>query len=249
MPLLPTVEAEFGKWVELRRRDLGYRSREQFAVVADISERTLAAIEQGEGLLNRNRSTKGALARALQVSVRTLEALARGERVEVPPPVSTPAAGYNANAMPPDARHQNLKPIPVLGRSVAGHGVEEFDQGPEAPGYVYLPPGIAGGDPDAFAVQVTGDSMKPYLRPGDWCVCSPKAQEVQGGLYFIQQTGALDEANRLKLVFPVPDDDELLELRSTNVVKYPPVRVRRSDIGRPALVLYVIRPADNLGIY
>lgn len=235
-------------FVTERRKALGYTSREAFAADAGVSSSTITKIERAEGRVP-NRSTRRLLAAALLVPLNVLEAVARGEDVAVPAPQKPSAGhGYNANAIPGEARHANLRPVPMLGKSVAGHGIEEADRGAEADRYVYIPPNLVQGDPDAFAVEVTGDSMKPYLQVGDWVVCSAKAAETPGGLYFIQHTGALDEANRLKLVFSVPDDDTVLELRSTNP-KYPPVRVRKEDIGTPALVLYVVRPAERLGLY
>ena len=239
------VADKLAEFVMLRRKRLGYESRAALASAADISERTITDVERGGGLSHRNRSTRVGLARALQVPIAYLDQVERGLDVEAnPPPAAQRRASVTGFSHEP---HPSLRSVPILGASRAGHGDEGVDNAAAPVGHLHLPPAAAG-HADTFAVEVKGDSMRPHLQPGDFVVCNPAAEEVPGGLYFIQHTGALDDANRLKLVWPVAGDDAMLDLRSTNP-RYPAVRVRKEDIGRPALVMYVVRRADKLGIY
>jgi SOS-response transcriptional repressor LexA len=237
------ADKRFGLLAIRRREELGFSTREAFVRASGLSQSTVQAVENGRGFLHRNRSVKILYAEALRLPLSVLEEAAEGRRDAFPPllPGSGPPRSVGG-------RHPRLRAVPVLGLSSAGLGLEAFERGPEMQQFAYVPPSIVEGDPDAFAVQVEGDSMKPYLSPGDWCVCTGRQLDVKGALYFLQGNGGLDDSNRLKLVFPVAGDEGLLELRSTNV-RFPPVRVRKEDVGRAALVLYVIRPAENLGIY
>lgn len=73
-----------------------------------------------------------------------------------------------------------LKQIPLLGFAKAGKGGFFSDSGfPEGSGWEEIDvPGIT--DPEAYALEITGDSMVPVYREGDVIVISPSATIRKG---------------------------------------------------------------------
>lgn len=193
-----------------------------------------------------NERTREGLAKALRVPVESVEQLERGQIDDLPP--SAPAAwelvSDAARHVPADARIPGMATVPILGRSPAGSGGASVEPGYGHSRVLHLPEHI-GRNPNVFAVEVIGTSMAPFLREGDWVVCNPSIrQSLAGAVYYVQGVGALDESSRIKRVYPVEGDAELLELRSNNT-DYPSVRVGVHE-ARLALVVYVVRPAESL---
>lgn len=79
--------------------------------------------------------------------------------------------------------------LPVLGYARGGSDVMTIN--PEAPmGEVDAPPGIAG-VPDAYAVEVVGDSHEPRLRAGDVAFVHPHKALARGCDCVIQMEGGV----------------------------------------------------------
>jgi phage repressor protein C with HTH and peptisase S24 domain len=78
--------------------------------------------------------------------------------------------------------------IPVIGLAQAGAAGFFDDAGyPTSAGWDELPfPEI--GDPNAYALEITGESMLPVYRPGDHVVLSPKAQIRRGDRVVVKTT-------------------------------------------------------------
>lgn len=147
-------------------------------------------------------------------------------------------------AMPPDVIHKSMVPVPMINMTSAGLGATSTDLGYAsgvADKYILLAPHQSG-DPNMFAVQVTGDSCQPYLFDGDYVVASPAADFVNGALHVVQMKSGGEDLNTLKCVRLV--DEENVDLVSPNAVKYLPRRIPRADVVRMALVVYLIRSMD-----
>lgn len=123
--------------------------------------------------------------------------LSRKIRESLPPPETTPPEDEAAQTAkkPADARvgilagmlpggtlpGAGLPGVPLVNKVSAGYprGFTDLDYPARiADDYVAAP--FAGGDPDAFAATVVGESMLPEYREGDIVIFSPAADVVDG---------------------------------------------------------------------
>ena len=101
--------------------------------------------------------------------------------------------------------------VPMLGLAQAGAGDHFDDNGfPAGKGWdeVALPPG---GDEHAYALEISGDSMKPTYRDGDVIVVSPGTPIRRGDRVVVRTTGGEMMVKELKR-----RTAKLLELQSIN---------------------------------
>lgn len=142
-------------------------------------------------------------------SLKSLEAIARAFDV----PVS-----YLTEETPPSAE------IPVVAFASAGAGVDFTDQGfPAGTGMYNLPrpPGFS--DPNAFAVEISGDSMVPKYRDGQVVVVDTRKQPVSGDYAVVGLVSGEKFVKRYRLA------GGRIVLESVNSL-YPPVVVEPLDV-------------------
>jgi phage repressor protein C with HTH and peptisase S24 domain len=91
-----------------------------------------------------------------------------------------------------------------------------------------------------FVVIARGDSMRPYINPGDLLVCSDEPQKIKDGRAVIVNLKTIPEhySSNAKLIRFL--DDESVLLYSINT-KHPPMIVKKSDIFRIYKVVRIIR--------
>lgn len=113
--------------------------------------------------------------------------------------------------------------IPLLGRAGAGRRVFSEDGYPVGEGYrkVHRPYDLF--DPNAFAVEVEGDSMSPRYEDGDIVICSPAKGWTSGDYCVVIKKD--DEV----LVKKVGDKDGAVILYSTNQA-YDPILLNKEEI-------------------
>ncbi len=90
-----------------------------------------------------------------------------------------------------------------------------------------------------YIIRVSGSSMYPKYGNGDLLGCKPikDLSFFQWGKPYVLDT---DQGAMVKRLYPVPDNDEVLECRSDNE-RYPPFPIRKESIYRIAIVVGVIR--------
>lgn len=126
------------------------------------------------------------------------------------------------------SHHVEGKGIPIINKTPAGHPADYQDVGVDH--YSYCPIfAEAVGDPDAFAVEVVGDSMAPEWREGDVIICSPREKCENGDPCFVQFDGSHDDGNTFKRVYDLGDGR--LELRPDNS-RHKPIIVPREAVIR-----------------
>jgi len=208
------------------RREILDLSQEQVAQATDgdVTVSTLGKIERGE-TRNPNRTTLRAIAKVLGIIPNHLFDLADGKSGELsveafydPHSFAGGSVGSYAKAVPEQLRqHPHLKRwAPVVNNSQGGQAQEYTDPyANTGHGGQYLPiPPDAIPDGDLFFVRVVGDSMREYIRPGDWVLCTPNTRFVDGAVYCVQFDGERANGNCLKFVFK--RDAEHYELRPGN---------------------------------
>ena len=105
-----------------------------------------------------------------------------------------------------------VRNVPVIGMAQAGKG-GHFDDGghPVGRGWDEIPfPGI--GDPAAFALEISGDSMEPVYRDGDRVVISPAANIRRGDRVVLKTAAGEVMAKEL-----VRQTANKVEVRSLNI--------------------------------
>lgn len=108
--------------------------------------------------------------------------------------------------------------IPLVGRGGAGRGQYSVDGYPVGQGWKRMTRPYDLKDPNAFAVEVVGDSMDPVFKNRDVVICSPAAQWYSGD-YCVVKTE--DGEYMIKRVHK---SDKQLTLMSENP-KYEPIVV------------------------
>ncbi|OQY07639.1 MAG: hypothetical protein B6I25_01300 [Planctomycetales bacterium 4572_13] len=102
--------------------------------------------------------------------------------------------------------------VPIINKVPAGYPAEFDDMGYPvgfADDYVRCPDIH---DPNAFAVRVVGDSMRPKFTEGDVVIFSPKADVANGDDCFVRLTGPHETT--FKRVFSAPDKEMRLQPRN-----------------------------------
>lgn len=171
----------------------------ELAEKADVSTTTIRNLEKGTN--QPNAKTRMAIVRSLGYSTYE-EMLAATGHISTPRHRETPADGDS---------------IPVYSTVPAGDGdMEPTDLGHDN--------GISDGrriprwlvgvdDPDAFGLEIVGDSMSPDYRPGDVVICSPEAVKLPGMIAAVR----LDDGScTIKRVEVVDGDDDVWALVPIN---------------------------------
>ena len=98
-------------------------------------------------------------------------------------PASTWAASANSSMAPapyPSGQRMPARRIPLIGLAQAG-GEGYFDDGGYPVGGSWDEVGLPEiGDPHAYALEISGDSMEPVFRDGDLVIVSPAAPIRRG---------------------------------------------------------------------
>jgi SOS-response transcriptional repressor LexA len=140
------------------------------------------------------------------------------------------------NPHAPSQHRVAQKGVPVINRTTAGAPSDYQDVGRD--NYSHLPLYAESlGDPDAFAIEIVGDSMMPEWQSGDTIICSPRAKAKSGDPCFIQLDGQGNDGNSFKRVFELPDGR--VELRPDNP-RYAPLIVERERLMRCIKVIMKI---------
>lgn len=95
--------------------------------------------------------------------------------------VEEPGGGYAKTERPPMFARTGPKPVPVVGLAVANPIEDGYFDDQQFPvgagdGYIRWPTK----DPNAYAVQVRGDSMSPRIRHGEYVVVEPNTTAPPG---------------------------------------------------------------------
>lgn len=90
-----------------------------------------------------------------------------------------------------------------------------------------------------YIIRVSGSSMYPKYSSGDLLGCKTVTDLsfFQWGKIYVLDT---DQGPMVKRLFPVPNNDDLLECRSDNK-DYPPFPISKSSIYKVAIVIGVLR--------
>lgn len=196
----------FGKALK-QLRESRHLSQEDLAIRAGLSSQTISNAEQMESPKMRG-SNYRKVAEALGLTTDQFDLAWRNRS-----PVEQPVRGVG---------------VPIVNQPVAGTARDYQDVGRDNYSFCPVYP-EAIGDPDAFAVQVVGDSMVPEWQNGDVLICSPRAQIKSGDPCFVLLDPKLPDSASFKRVIQMPEDR--VELRADNP-RYPPVIVAKSAITR-----------------
>lgn len=136
------------------------------------------------------------------------------------------------------AKKQNIIPlIPIEAMAGFGSGEIQVNQSDITEGYVI---------PEfedkkvQYIIRVSGSSMYPKYSNGDLLGCVPVTDMsfFQWGKAYVLDT---TQGAMVKRLFPVENNNELLECRSDNSEKYPPFQIPKSSVYRISIVVGVIR--------
>lgn len=182
----------------MEARKAAQMSQEQLASQCGVSQKTISKIERGD----QHGSTKIAeLAAALRVSPHWL-GTGRGRR--------EPGSAYPERAPTGAEPSMEVVGIPVVGTAQAGDdGYWEELQYPPGHGDGYIR--YSSSDPNAYALRVRGDSMRPRIKPGEFIIIEPNFPIAQGDEVLLTTT---DGRSMVKVLGPRRDG--MVELQSIN---------------------------------
>jgi phage repressor protein C with HTH and peptisase S24 domain len=136
-----------------------------------------------------------------------------------------------------DDTYNNIIPLIPIG-AMAGSGTGEIQIAKKdiINGYVipeFTQRGVE------YIIRVSGSSMYPKYSSGDLLGCKTVTDLsfFQWGKIYVLDT---DQGPMVKRLFPVPNNDDLLECRSDNK-EYPPFPISKSSIYKVAIVIGVLR--------
>ncbi len=198
--------AHFGKALKALR-EARHLSQEDLAIRAGLSSQTISNAEQMESPKMRGSNYR-----------KVAEAMG----------LTTDQFDLAWRTRPPSEHTVKGAGIPIVNQTTAGVTRDYQDVGRDNYSFCPIYP-EAVGDPDAFAVQVIGDSMVPEWQTGDILICSPRAQIKSGDACFVQLDSKFGDGNTFKRVIQVPEDR--VELRADNP-RYPPVIIPRESVLR-----------------
>lgn len=132
---------------------------------------------------------------------------------------------------PPPASHRTGHFIPIINKTPAGPARDYEDVGHNHYDHLPMSPEMVG-DPEAFAVEVIGDSMTPEFQPGDKIILSPRLKIRDGDVVFVRFDGSNDGECCLKRAFDLGDQ---VRLESDNK-RHRPVVVAKESIIRMSRV-------------
>ena len=136
--------------------------------------------------------------------------------------------------------HRLLKGTPIINKVRAGQPHDYQDVGAEHYDQIEAPPEALCGDPDAFAVQIVGDSMAPKYLPGDRVICSPRSDVGNGDACFLQFYGDKDGQNTFKRVYDLGDGT--MKLVADNE-RYKPEVIALKSLARIVKAVYKLSQA------
>lgn len=119
---------------------------------------------------------------------------------------------------------QPHKPVPLLGSAFGGEWEDEIEMTElhlaEVLDYLGRPPSMQT-DPDAYCVEIVGESMSPRFEPGERAYVSPRSAVSIGADVIVQLKGAGEEdlADRVVMVLIkrlVKRSPKFIELRQFN---------------------------------
>ena len=141
----------------------------------------------------------------------------------------------------PSARHRSHRGIPIINKTPAGEVVDYEDLGHNH--YSYVP--VAGelSDPDAFGVEVVGDSMQPTFREGDRVIFAPSLAPVDGDPVFVRFGSSREDGCTFKRFAEVDEERVMLYPENTD---YKKLVVRKDEIERMAPMLFHQRDNPRL---
>ena len=199
--------AHFGETLKQLRKHARL-TQQELATKADLSL-SLVAKAEAAAIPHIKGSTYRHIATALGLSVDELDQAWR-------------------NPIAPSQHRIADKGIPLINRTTAGLPSDYQDVGRD--NYDHLPLyAEAVGDPDAFAVEIVGDSMVPEWQNGDIIICSPRAKVKSGDACFVQLDGQAEDGNTFKRAFDIGEGK--VELRSDNP-RYRPIVLDRERVMR-----------------
>lgn len=180
-----------GKRLAHAREKANYRSARQAAINLNVPVSTYNAHERAGEPGGRQFSLSEAekYARNFRVSASWLllgknaDAPPITVALSAPPAITRPTEQTNMLAPFPVSPYSDRR-IPVYGRAVGGdEGKFEFNG--ERMGDVFCPP-ILDGVPEAYAVEVAGESMTPRFRPGETVWVNPRKSVHRGDDVVVQ---------------------------------------------------------------
>jgi len=134
---------------------------------------------------------------------------------------------YEQSVREESAQYSSLKdkPIPVISWADAGKGQEFISDYPMGNGFDSVPRSFAEADPEAYAIQIVGDSMEPRFHPGDIVIASPALQAMNNDDVVARLKTGDVYVKRLRM-----RDDDSVVFKSYNSQMYDDIIVKREDI-------------------
>ncbi|WP_223476457.1 S24 family peptidase [Oricola indica] len=145
---------------------------------------------------------------------------------------SAPADTEPASPMP-HPRAIALSEVPIIGMAQAGAGGYFDDAGfPAGQGWDMVAFPGADLEDDAYALEITGDSMLPLYREGDTIIVSPTAQVRRGDRVVVKTRGGEVMAKTL-----LRQSSLMVELESANPA-HPPRKLPAADVEFMARIIW-----------
>ncbi|MAZ18568.1 MAG: DNA-binding protein [Ahrensia sp.] len=140
----------------------------------------------------------------------------------------------NGKGMPlPNMRAVNLREVPIIGMAQAGAGGFFDDAGfPAGQGWDTVAFPGADLEDDAYALEITGDSMLPLYREGDIIIVSPAAQIRKGDRVVVKTRGGEVMAKTL-----LRRTTLIVELESANPA-HPPRKLPSAEVDWMARIVW-----------
>jgi SOS-response transcriptional repressor LexA len=236
--------SRFFEWLQYRTKLFGFQTQNELSEASGISIRTVSGIYTSKTIAKTERSTRVWLARTLRVSVTALEQLDRGEVEWIGDEVfqeweqCRAVRPINAKAaVAPSGRGTR-----ILGKVTAGGLVESFEFPADDDSFIPLTfPTL----PEAFALEIAGDSMAPVYQPGEVIILTPiPPDQLQSGEdVMVQLNGAADGKSCFKRAFVVGNG--MLSLISLNP-RYAPMLVPFDQVIRVGRLIGKYTPAAKL---
>lgn len=155
--------------------DTGPVSGNALALVSGVGQSTISRILNGEGGTNA-----ATLARLAEVYGKTIDIFFSEEAAS--------AIGKGAPAPADSVPLKQARDVPVVGTTQGGPPDREWSELGHAVGHgdQYLE--VATADPNAYGLQVVGDSMSPRIMAGEWIVVEPNTEPYPGDEVVVKTT-------------------------------------------------------------
>lgn len=234
------LDTAFGR-LRWAREQAGYKKASDFAAVVRIPPVTYRAYENGQ-----NGYFKHALDFAQKLGVPADWLMRGGPLPEIKPDPIVKTEVRGTGMSPSQVRDalaaKNAAKLQLLGTAMGGDfdGVEDIEMHElrmsEILDYLPRPPTVAD-DPEAYAVEIMGDSMAPRFKPGERVPVSPKVPVRIGDDVVVQlNNGQEDEGSDVagevtmvlikELVKRTSEYVDLLQHNPQKIFRVPMKRVR-----------------------